>query len=137
MFIAKYILFAVVATLVNLGTQYAFHLVYSQQFALIIGMMLGTATGLVTKYVLDRDHIFEQKKQSNAQEVKQFGLYSFFGLFTTSLFWLTEYAFDVVSESPNAKYLGAVVGLSVGYTLKYFLDKRYVFIHEKTSAMGD
>jgi len=137
MLISKYILFAVISTVVNLLSQYLFYCFYSQQYALILGMIIGTAAGLVTKYVLDRDHIFQQEQQTGAQEMKQFGLYSFFGLFTTCLFWLTEYAFDVMFDSGNAKYLGAVIGLAIGYTIKFFLDKKYVFKDSNVSLWSN
>ena len=127
MLISKYILFAIISTTLNLVSQYIFHLLYSHQYALFFGMIIGTVTGLVTKYILDRDYVFEQEKQSKTQELKQLGLYGFFGLFTTCLFWLTEYGFDLMFESDNAKYFGAILGLSIGYTIKYFLDKKYVF----------
>jgi hypothetical protein len=38
-------------------------------------------------------------------------------------------SFDYIFEDKNAKYLGAVIGLSIGYTAKYFLDKELVFKH--------
>jgi hypothetical protein len=43
------------------------------------------------------------------------------------VFWITEITFDAAWESDLAKYVGAVVGLSIGYVLKYYLDKRFVF----------
>jgi putative flippase GtrA len=49
------------------------------------------------------------------------------GVFTTLIFWGFEIAFDAVFASEVAKYWGAVLGLALGYTTKYQLDKRYVF----------
>jgi len=46
---------------------------------------------------------------------------------TTFIFWGTEIGFDAFFENENAKYFGAVIGLSIGYIIKYFLDKKYVF----------
>ena len=40
-------------------------------------------------------------------------------------------AFYYLLPNPNAKYIGAVIGLSIGYIIKYFLDKRFVFIHKE------
>ena len=71
MLISKYILFALFSAIVNLVSQYFFHVAYAGQYSLILGMIVGTATGLLTKYILDRDHIFEQEKQSNIQEARQ------------------------------------------------------------------
>ena len=56
-------------------------------------------------------------------------------VFTTIIFWGTEIAFDTLFQDPNAKYLGAVIGLSIGYIIKYFLDKKYVFIHKKVLSV--
>jgi putative flippase GtrA len=46
---------------------------------------------------------------------------------TTIIFWTTEVLFDALWQVEIAKYIGAVVGLSIGYSIKYFLDKKYVF----------
>jgi positive regulator of sigma E activity len=50
------------------------------------------------------------------------------GVFTTLIFWLTEYAFHLVFLTDEMRYIGAILGLSVGYYVKYQLDKRFVFI---------
>ena len=49
------------------------------------------------------------------------------GLVTTALFWGTETAFWLLWGTEAMRELGAVLGLSVGYVVKYNLDKRYVF----------
>jgi hypothetical protein len=36
--------------------------------------------------------------------------------------------FDYLINHESAKYVGAVIGLTIGYVSKYFLDKKYVFI---------
>ena len=58
-------------------------------------------------------------------------LYSCMGVFTTVIFWGTETGFNAVFESSNAKYIGAVIGLTIGYIMKYFLDRKFVFIHNE------
>ena len=58
-------------------------------------------------------------------------LYSLMGVFTTIIFWGMEIAFDILYADLNAKYIGAIVGLTIGYIIKYFLDKKYVFIHKE------
>ena len=55
------------------------------------------------------------------------------GIFTTIIFWGTEIAFDVIFKSAGAKYIGAIIGLGIGYIIKYFLDKKYVFIHNTSN----
>jgi hypothetical protein len=49
------------------------------------------------------------------------------GLFTTFIFWGFELGFNFLFESTPMRYLGAVIGLTIGYFVKYQLDLRYVF----------
>ncbi len=127
----KYIIFAVISTLFNLLFQYLSFLVYSDFGALYVAMLFGTLAGLIAKYILDKKFIFYHTPTDKKDDAKKFVLYSFMGVFTTIIFWGTEIAFDTLSQDPNAKYLGAVMGLSIGYVIKYFLDKKYVFIHKE------
>ena len=130
MLVIKYSLFAVISTIFNLLFQYITLLVYSATFSLYIAMFVGTLAGLVAKYILDKKYIFYHKPKDKKDDAKKLFLYSFMGVFTTIIFWGTEIAFDSFFSNPNAKYLGAVIGLSIGYVIKYFLDKKYVFIHQ-------
>jgi putative flippase GtrA len=130
----KYIVFASISTLINLLFQYLSFLLYSDTAALYIAMLLGTLAGLVVKYVLDKKFIFYHKVKGKKDDAKKFALYSLMGVFTTIIFWGTEITFDMVSQDPNAKYLGAVVGLSIGYAIKYALDKKFVFFHQEKST---
>ncbi len=127
----KYTIFAVISTLVNLLFQYLSFLVYSDFGSLYIAMFLGTLAGLVAKYILDKKFIFYHTPTDKKDDAKKFVLYSLMGVFTTIIFWGTEITFDTLSQDPNAKYLGAIIGLTIGYIIKYFLDKKYVFIHKK------
>jgi len=130
----KYTLFAVIATLFNLLFQYFSFALYSYAGALYVAMFFGTLAGLVAKYILDKKFIFYHTSIDKKDDAKKFALYSLMGVFTTIIFWGTEIAFDTLFTDPNAKYLGAVIGLSIGYIIKYFLDKKYVFIHKEESV---
>jgi putative flippase GtrA len=92
---------------------------------------MGTLAGLVAKYILDKKFIFYHTPKDKKDDAKKFALYSLMGIFTTIIFWATEITFDRVFEEPNSKYIGAIIGLSIGYVIKYFLDKRFVFIHRE------
>ena len=131
MLAAKYSLFAAISTLVNLLFQYLSFQVYSSVGSLYLAMFLGTLAGLVTKYILDKKYIFYHTPVDKTDDAMKFALYSFMGVFTTIIFWGTEITFDALFASPYAKYTGAVIGLMVGYVIKYFLDKKYVFIHKQ------
>ena len=131
----KYTIFAVISTLFNLLFQYLSFLGYSGFGSLYVAMFFGTLAGLVAKYILDKKFIFYHTPTDKKDDAKKFVLYSLMGVFTTIIFWGTEITFDTLSQDPNAKYLGAVIGLSIGYVIKYFLDKKYVFIHKEEVAV--
>lgn len=123
----KYIYFAIVSTLVNLLFQYISFFIYNGFLSLYVAMFLGTLSGLILKYILDKKYIFYHKPKNRKDDSKKFLLYSLMGIFTTFIFWGFEISFDYIFNSEIAKYIGAIIGLSIGYTLKYFLDKKFVF----------
>ena len=99
--------------------------------SLYVAMLFGTVAGLVTKYMLDKKYIFYHTPADKTDDAMKFSLYSFMGVFTTIIFWGTEITFNAIFENPYAKYMGAVIGLMIGYIIKYFLDKKYVFVHKR------
>ena len=94
-------------------------------------MLVGTLVGLVIKYILDKNYIFYIKTKTQEENLKKFVLYTFTGLSTTAIFWGTEIAFNIFWNKEYAKFIGAFVGLSIGYIIKYNLDKKYVFSDEE------
>jgi putative flippase GtrA len=130
----KYTVFAAISTLFNLLFQYLSFLVYTDFASLYVAMFFGTLAGLVAKYILDKKFIFYHTPKDKKDDAKKFVLYSLMGVFTTIIFWGMEIAFDTLYQDPNAKYVGAVIGLSIGYIIKYFLDKKYVFINKEEVA---
>ena len=127
----KYTIFAVISTLFNLLFQFFSFLAYSDFGSLYVAMFFGTLAGLIAKYILDKKFIFYHAPKDKKDDAKKFALYSLMGVFTTIIFWGTEITFDALFQNPSAKYIGAVIGLSVGYVIKYFLDKKYVFIYKE------
>lgn len=125
---AKYALFAAVSTLLNLLAQYLSFKFYAGYGSLIVAMFFGTLAGLLSKYILDKKYIFYHTPKDRKDDSRKFVLYSFVGLFTTVPFVACEMLFDYLIDHESAKYAGAVIGLTIGYVSKYFLDKKYVFI---------
>jgi len=125
----KYTTFAIFATAINLAFQYLSMQVCSGVFELYIAILVGTIVGLVTKYILDKKWIFYHIPRDKKDDAKKFIRYSFMGVLTTCIFWGTELAFAHFFTYPFAMYVGAIVGLSIGYVIKYYLDKKYVFIY--------
>lgn len=129
-----YVLFAVIATLLNLGAQRLVLGVMDPQYGLLPAMVFGTAVGLVAKYLLDKRWVFEDLSQGLAENGRKFGLYTAMGLVTTLLFWVTEYAFWTLGQTDMMREIGALVGLGMGYAVKYMLDRRYVFTSKVLAA---
>lgn len=125
--VIRYAFFAVLAALANLATQRGV-LWFGDTgifFAMAVGA--GTLVSLVLKYILDKLWIFGDISVGIRAHGKRFSLYTAMGLVTTVIFWGTETAFWLVWQTDVMRELGAVIGLSVGYVVKYNLDRRFVF----------
>lgn len=122
-----YALLALIATAVNIGSQDIVTRLYSGPFAVVLAMITGTIAGLLVKYVLDKRYIFRFRARDLGHDSRTFALYSLMGLATTAIFWGFELGFDYLFASRGMRYLGALIGLAIGYVAKYHLDKHYVF----------
>lgn len=122
-----YCIFAIIATVVNLLTQEASISLIDVTFSLEIAIVAGTGTGLISKYILDKRFIFRNKSTTARDSLAKFSAYSLTGVFTTLLFWGFEFGFDSYFGTKFARYGGAIIGLAIGYGIKYRLDKRFVF----------
>ena len=56
------------------------------------------------------------------------------GVITTLIFWGTEYAFYLIYETDLMRYIGGIVGLAIGFYVKYQLDKKYVFVNSTSEV---
>ena len=123
----KYSIFAGIATISNIGVQRLILWKITGELSLYIAMLAGTIAGLVIKYILDKKYIFYYSVSNWKKNIGKFLLYSLMGVFTTIIFWASELSFNFFFNFENAKFIGAAVGLIVGYLSKYFLDKKFVF----------
>ena len=119
-----YVLFAALSTAANLLAQ---ELVVRLGAMLPLAIVAGTAAGFLTKYVLDKKWIFYDRYTTHRHELRKVSLYGAFSVVTTLVFWLFEVSFWMLWRTDFAKYSGAVLGLAIGYAVKYFLDRRFVF----------
>ena len=122
-----YALIALLATAANIGAQELTVRGYHGAYAVAVAVCVGTAIGLVIKYLLDKQFIFRFRARSAAHDMRTFGLYTAMGLATTLLFWAFEFGFDQIFKTKEMRYTGALIGLALGYWTKYRLDKRFVF----------
>lgn len=125
--VSRYITFAVIATAANIGSQDLVVRLYQARFDILASVLVGTAVGLIVKYILDKRYIFRFYSRNALHDTQVFVLYSLMGLITTVIFWGFEFGFHLAFESKGMRYLGGVIGLAIGYLVKYRLDKRYVF----------
>ncbi len=124
-----YIGFAILSTCVNLLSQAICFRLYQGFADIYLAMSIGTLNGLILKYLLDKKYIFEYQTKDLKEDTSKFFLYSLMGVITTLIFWGVEVSFDYFFDNELAKYIGALIGLSIGYLIKYFLDKNFVFIN--------
>ena len=132
--VLRYSFFAVVATLGNLGAQRLSFAVAPEDIRLIVALVSGTLTGLILKYILDKRWIFYDDVQSAGREARTFMLYTVTGIGTTLVFWGMESGFWLVWKTQGMRELGAVLGLMIGYVVKYHLDRQYVFQRSDVTA---
>lgn len=123
--ILRYSAFAGAAILVNLATQELVLMAMGRtDLWVAIGVVAGTGTGLVVKYLLDKRWIFDDPSTAVGQ---QFAIYTVMGLVTTAIFWGTVALAWGIWGTDAARIGGAVLGLTIGYVTKYRLDRRFVF----------
>lgn len=132
--VLRYAAFAVIATVTNLAAQRIVLFAGDTRghFALAVGT--GTIVGLVTKYLLDKRWIFLDLETGLKGHGRKFSLYTAMGIVTTAIFWGTETAFWLIWQTDLMRELGAVLGLGVGYVVKYNLDRRFVFTDHRLAA---
>jgi putative flippase GtrA len=130
-----YTVFASLSTVINIGSQMLLMAIYKGIYAVEISILVGTATGLPLRYLLEKRYIFNFKSSNIKHDGQLFLLYSFMGVFTTAIFWFTEYVFHLSFTDDLMRYVGGVVGLSIGFYIKYLLDKKYVFMSADPKVM--
>ena len=123
-----YTLFAAFSTVINIGTQMLSIWAYKGPYSVELSILIGTAAGLPLRYLLEKRYIFAFKSNNIAHDGQLFVLYSFMGVFTTAIFWGVEYAFHLIFATDTMRYVGGVIGLAIGFYVKYQLDKKYVFV---------
>lgn len=123
-----YTFFAIIASSANIVVQDVFVRIYGGAYAIELSILLGTAIGLIVKYWLDKRYIFVFRPQGAAHDARTFALYAMMGVLTTCIFWVFEFGFQEVFQTKSMRYLGGLLGLGLGYFVKYKMDKRFVFV---------
>ena len=124
--LVRYVLFAVLATLVNLAAQ-ELVIRLAPIAPLTTSILAGTGAGFAVKYILDKKWIFYDAYTTHRDEARKVTLYALFSVLTTLVFWGFEVSFWAIWRTDFAKYAGAVLGLAIGYAAKFALDQSFVF----------
>ena len=123
----NYTIFAILATIANIGSQdISIHL-YNGAYGILISVIIGTFVGLLVKYILDKKYIFRYQVRGISHDTQLFMMYAIMGILTTVIFWGFEFGFEYIFKNKALRYTGGIIGLAIGYILKYQLDKRFVF----------
>ncbi len=123
-----YVLFAAFSTALNIGAQILSIWLYKGLYAVEVSVLVGTATSFPLRYFLEKHHIFSFESKNVAHDSRLFVLYSLMSVFTTVIFWAVEYSFQWLFGTDTMRYIGGIIGLAIGFYIKYQLDKKYVFI---------
>ena len=123
-----YSLFAVFSTAMNISFQMLSIWLCSGLYAVEVSILVGIAVGLPLRYLLSKRYIFVFNCSDFAHDGRLFVLYNFMSVFTTAIFWGVEYAYHLIFGTYMIRYVGGVMGLAMGFYVKYQLDKKYVFV---------
>jgi len=134
--VVRYAAFALLAVLANLATQRLVLWSGDTPPRFVLAVAAGTLVGLVVKYALDKRWIFFDGSTGMRAHGRKFTLYTAMGLVTTAIFWGTETAFWLAWQTHTMREVGAVLGLAIGYTVKFHLDRRYVFADAALAPRG-
>lgn len=133
--VVRYTAFALIAGALNLGVQVLIISMLGTQ-ALIVALLLGSAAGLLTKYVLDRRFVFRHELGvpiRPMREVSTFSRYTGTGVITTGIFWGCESTLYALTDDRALTLFGGAIGLIVGNWLKFHLDRRLTFVNRQDS----
>tara|TARA_B100000029_G_C17596090_1_gene964213 strand:- start:1730 stop:2143 length:414 start_codon:yes stop_codon:yes gene_type:complete len=122
-----YATFAVIVTLINLASQRIVLSFTTGNIGFFTALFIGTLMGVVAGYLLDKKWIFLDDTKISKNYGKQFFLYAITGAIHTPIFWVTETIFWFIWMTDQMRELGAIIGLTIAYTVKYFILKSYVF----------
>lgn len=125
--LSAYLLIAAASTVLNLGAQFLVVQYWDILYVVELSILIGTTVGMPPRYFLEKKYVFFFKSNDIKHDSKLFFLYSFYAVFTTLIFWSVEYVFHIYFSADFMRYVGALIGLSIGLFLKYQIDKKYVF----------
>jgi putative flippase GtrA len=94
----------------------------------LIGSIVAVGITYVTKFILDKFIVFKRKKIELKETSKEFFKYFGFAIITTIINISIQFILTNFFKTPLE--ISVIVALSIGYFLKFLLDRKYVFNKE-------
>ncbi|MBN2440359.1 MAG: GtrA family protein [Spirochaetales bacterium] len=137
-----YMIFAAICMGVNLGSQFILSLflprisvlqatLFHQELSFLLQLITGTILGFIAKFILDKFIVFKEVQTNLSHTLKQMIIYGVLAVLTTIIFWTFEFSFKLAFTFKNSELIGGFIGLAIGYTIKFFLDKKFVFVKKE------
>ncbi|MFN0201742.1 MAG: GtrA family protein [Bacteroidia bacterium] len=89
--------------------------------------LTGIGSGFFLKYFLDKKYVFDYQAETRKEAAKTVSLYALMSSFTTLFLFAFSELYEWCFRNEYALYVGWALGLAIGYTIKFFLDKKFVF----------
>lgn len=126
--LVRYAIFVIAAIAINLLSQNAVLALLGRFWiGIYAAIIVGNASGLIFKFIADKYWVFEDGEATIVGNSRKFAIYAAFGVLTTAIFWSVELLFHYMFKTVLMTNVGAVLGLCIGYVIKYNLDKCVTF----------
>ena len=111
----KYFTFAIICTIINLGTQFLIleginQNKYDHDTMVLSAMFCGTFAGLLSKFFLDKFYVFMDPRENLNTELSKFFIYSSMGVITTQFSGLQNGVFILLGKTPQLNTLAVYWG---------------------------
>ncbi|OLS14370.1 MAG: hypothetical protein RBG13Loki_2019 [Promethearchaeota archaeon CR_4] len=102
----------------------------SGDYPIIFSNLLGVAVGYIVKFILDKFIVFQKRNTKLKQSSVEFIKYFAFALVTTAINLGIQLI--LINFADFHEIVALIISLSVGYTIKFLLDRKYVFPQTET-----
>jgi len=128
----KYMAYSFLTLILNIGIQsITLNITGRSTEAVILAIVVATVVSFVVKFFIDKNIIFKTKKGHQNERRKQVLLYAVFSIGTTLIYILVEmifhFSFDSADLYEKKEEIGAIIGLLMGYSIKYIVDMKITF----------
>jgi len=123
--VSRYFCVASSSIVLNILIQFLSVQIYRGIFFIELSIIIATLLTMPTRYFIEKNYVFYGLQKSS--DSLSFSMYTFSAIVSTIIFWSIEYSFHLIYYSDLLRYLGGILGLSIGFIIKFFIDKLYIF----------